>query len=143
MLLGLLGLIAIKAMKQNAHQMPIAQSQTIEWLTTSRKIDDFKLLSSHGQLSKDTLRAQWSIILFGYLSCSDICPTSMFELTQLAKALDEQIPSQTMRYIFVSIDPARDSVDQVANYAKYFHSGFIGATGSDEYLNSLSKSLGI
>ena len=47
------------------------------------------------------------------------------------------------QFVFVSVDPERDSVDRLRNFVPYFHTDFIGATGSDDQLEILTEALGI
>ncbi|MGH8120113.1 MAG: SCO family protein, partial [Gammaproteobacteria bacterium] len=48
-----------------------------------------------------------------------------------------------VQIIFVTVDPARDNQEQVANYVRYFHDNFIGLTGTDEQIATLTQQLGV
>lgn len=70
--------------------------------------------------------------------CPDVCPTS---LSSLAFALQNFSPEQlkNFRGLFISVDPERDGLEQLDEYAKYFHKNFIGATSHKENIDDITK----
>ena len=121
-------------------------AQSIEWLNTPRTLSSFDLRTPSDSLgiralNKRSLEGHWSIVVFGYTRCPDVCPTSLAELAILAERLN---PSEVdIEYLFVSVDPQRDSVAVVDQYARYFHSKIRGLTGSSEQLERLTDALRI
>lgn len=73
------------------------------------------------------------LVYFGYSYCPDICP---FDLQMMAVALDILEPDMRDRFqpVFITIDPARDTVDTLAEYvtSPAFADGLIGLTGSED-----------
>jgi protein SCO1/2 len=56
---------------------------------------------------------------------------------------DPEFDGDDVQYVFVSVDPQRDSTERLRNFVPYFDSEFIGATGDSEQLDQLTESLGI
>ncbi|MFK7975319.1 MAG: SCO family protein [Halioglobus sp.] len=96
---------------------------------TPRDIGDFALLDHHGKpFTPERLEGQWSLLFFGFTFCPDICPTTMAFLNSFAASL-EGTEAQDTQIIMVSVDPARDTVEQLAIYVPYFNPEFTGVTG--------------
>ena len=78
---------------------------------------------------------------FGYTHCPDVCPVHM---ANLAAALAQLPPSDRMRIdvVFVSIDPARDSLPVIRKWLDAFDPKFIGLTGTREALDAAQRSVG-
>ena len=102
---------------------------------------DFTLNSSLGPVSLQDLRGKVVAVYFGYTFCPDICPTSLSALGQALKQLDEHELSQ-VQALFISVDPERDELDRLAEYAEYFHPTMLGVTGDLELLHTIAKSYG-
>jgi len=90
----------------------------------------------------DDLNGQWDLLFFGYTFCPDICPTTLAELRQLMQKLPEETQGQ-LQVTLVSVDPNRDTPEQLASYLNFFNAGFAGATGDSEQLATLAKALSI
>jgi protein SCO1/2 len=98
-------------------------------LETPRDIGDFELVDHRGQpFTPESLEGQWTLIFFGFTYCPDICPTTMAFLAELARELEDTEVSDT-EVVMLSVDPARDTVEQLAAYVPYFHPDFTGVTG--------------
>lgn len=67
------------------------------------------------------------LVFFGYTHCPDVCPTSLFELTQVLKALG---PSTKLKVLFVTVDPERDTLPVMKDYVANFDPHIIGLTGT-------------
>jgi len=90
---------------------------------------DFTLHSYRGPIRLQDFQGQVVLLYFGYTWCPDICPTSL-GLTSLA--LDALTPGELTRVqsLFISVDPERDTVERLKEYAEYFHTKILGITGS-------------
>ncbi|MCG7535549.1 SCO family protein [Pseudoalteromonas sp. OOF1S-7] len=109
---------------------------------TERTLAPFELQSAYGQFDQHVLQGQWTIMMFGFTHCPDICPTALSRLAALEKQLTAlSIPRQPM-YVFVSVDPKRDSVTTLDTYVRHFSPSFIGVTGHPGHLESLARSTG-
>jgi len=93
-------------------------------------LENFSLTDQHGQpFTLDRLTGKWSFVFFGYTSCPDICPTTLHEMTRIADMLAAENNDAALQFIFVSVDPERDSVALMKDYMDYFNPAFIGLTG--------------
>jgi protein SCO1 len=82
------------------------------------------------------------LLYFGYTSCPDVCPTS---LAKLKEALSELSPEEAaqVQVIFISVDPARDTLEKLEQYAHVFGSDFIGASGTRNEIDLIAQSFGV
>jgi len=98
----------------------------------------FTLINGAGETvtDKDVI-TEPALIYFGYTSCPDICPMDVDRNARAVEILEERGKSVTP--IFITIDPARDDVDIVREYAENMHPRMIGLTGSDEQIAAASK----
>ncbi len=91
----------------------------------------------------ENLDGKWSFLFFGYTHCPDICPITLTILDQVYKKLRLADQHSDTQVIFVSVDPERDTNEQLNSYVSYFNEDFIGLGGSLEQVQSLTKQLGI
>src|SRR6266851_1707074 len=90
-----------------------------------------------------SLKGKWSFLFFGFTHCPDVCPTT---LAVLARAHDNiaqnTVGAQDIQFVFVSVDPNRDSAGQLRQYVKYFDTTFLGVTGDNAQIANLAGQLG-
>ena len=108
---------------------------------TPRDPGEFSLIDHHGSpFTREDLIDQWTLIFFGFTHCPDICPTTMAELAEL-KAQLVGTEASDARVVMLSVDPARDTPERLAQYASYFHTDFIGVTGDFADILSFAQRL--
>lgn len=115
----------------------LAQVQGVA-LETPEPIPAFSLAAQEGEsFTRADLDGRWTIIMFGFNSCPDVCP---FTLGNLEHAISETAlrvrPDNVPRVVFVSVDPDRDA-DVVGDYATFFHPDFLGVTGARDQIDTL------
>lgn len=99
-------------------------------LDTPRDIGDFALTTHRGEpFIPESLEDQWTLMFFGFTHCPDVCPTTMAFLNQFVVALDGTEAADSTEVVMVSVDPARDTVEQLAGYVPFFNEDFTGVTG--------------
>jgi len=93
------------------------------------------------QRSEADLEGRYALVYFGYTYCPDICPTSLTTMTQGLDILAEQAPAKAdaVLPVFVTVDPARDTVEQLAGYAEHFHPRLMALTGTEEQVAAAAK----
>ncbi len=113
-------------------------------LREAKTLPEFSLEDHRSKaFSNENLKGHWSFVFFGYTHCPDICPITLTLLNQVDQVLKKGTDIDLPKTIFISVDPERDTVTQLAEYVSYFNSDFTGVTGSIENLQVLTKSLGI
>jgi len=109
-----------------------------------RPLPDFHLAQANGQpLQAASWRGHWNVVYFGYTSCPDVCPTTLAVFKQAWKELGAHQLADRVRFDFISVDPPRDTPEQLARYVAFFSPDFIAATGSDAELTALTRALGL
>ncbi len=110
----------------------------------ARALPEFELIDhNRARLTRASLEGKWSLMFFGYTHCPDICPISLQTLADMMRAIDDADVAEALQVYFISVDPARDQPQVLADYVTYFNPGFIGATAPLEQLTPLTRSLGI
>jgi protein SCO1/2 len=100
----------------------------------------FQMVDQSGAaVDEDVLKGKWSAVFFGFTHCPDICPTTMFALGQVEPLLGDK--ARNFQTVFVSVDPGRDTPQQVAAYLSNssFPKASIGLTGTPEQVKQIAK----
>lgn len=107
----------------------------------SRSIQSFSLVDHNGRIfDKQNLLGKWSFVFFGYTRCPDVCPMTLQTLGRVADMLE--VPDNDVQFIFVSVDPERDSSEHLKNYVGYFNNDFMAVSGEMRQLAGFSDALG-
>lgn len=69
------------------------------------------------------------VLFFGYTHCPDVCPTTMSDLKKSMQLLGEK--SNEVQVLFVTVDPARDTQEVLAQFVPGFDTRFIGLRGTE------------
>lgn len=95
----------------------------------------FQLTAQTGRSfsDKDMLGRPY-LVFFGYTHCPDICHTTLFELSEILRALG---PDANVGGLFVTVDPERDTPDTLKDYLASFDPRIIGLTGPHEALDPM------
>ncbi len=102
----------------------------------------FELRDQHNQIfDVARLRGKWSLLFFGYTHCPDICPMTLATLKQVHQLLGEK--NKNIQYVFITVDPARDTPEIMGSYTGYFHADFLGVGGPASELDKLTQALGV
>ncbi len=103
---------------------------------------EFSLLSKNRTIITDKdLLGKPSLVLFGYTSCPDVCPTT---LATLAIVLDELYQKLIpINILFVSVDSDFDTPETVSKYSSNFHNDIIGATGTKKQIDVITSKFAV
>ncbi len=98
----------------------------------------FTLMAPDGTtVTDETYRGKWLLVFFGYTSCPDICPTTLYEI---AAAIEELGPDAAkLQPIFITVDPERDTPEVMGKYAGAFHPRIVGLTGSTQQIAAVAR----
>ena len=103
---------------------------------------DFQLTAEDGstfRLSDE--RGKVVLMFFGYTSCPDICPTTLAEAKQVLDGLGQQIDQ--VDFLFITVDPERDTPEKLASYTDIFHPAILGLTGDPDTLATVRDGYGV
>ncbi|PAJ73107.1 hypothetical protein CJF42_17545 [Pseudoalteromonas sp. NBT06-2] len=103
---------------------------------------NFTLTSKNGTISLNDYKDEVVVLYFGYLSCADVCPTSMSVISNAFNKLTNTQIKQTQG-IFISVDPDRDNTTDIEKFTRYFHKKIIGVTGSKTQIAEVSEQYGV
>jgi len=146
MFVGIISAVAGISLWKVMQGPPQPSDAALMVLPEPRVIADFALVDDEGApFSLDNLRGRWSLMFFGYTHCPDVCPSTLYDLKLIQEKFDQLNgdAASSLQVLFVSVDPERDSPEQLKQYVSYFHPGFTGVTGPQEQLAPLTMQLGI
>lgn len=137
---GLVLFLAITQERRSANTQPAK----ITVLNPARPLPDFRLTDQAGRdVTVDRFKGRWSVLFFGFSHCPDICPTTLYDLARLGQMLSDLPAGQQPAVFFVSVDPERDTPEQLARYVRAFDGSFTGVTGDDAQIARLAGALGV
>ena len=91
----------------------------------------FQLTDQAGQtVTEKNLRGRPTLIFFGFTHCPDVCPTSLFEISEVLRAMGED--ADRVNAYFISVDPERDTTAAMKDYLSSFDPHLKGLTGDPE-----------
>ena len=97
----------------------------------------FTLTASNGQtVTQKNFAGEPTLIFFGYTHCPDVCPATLFEISEVLRALR---PDKKAAALFITVDPERDTPDVLKDYLSSFDPRIIGVTGSREQVDPVLK----
>jgi len=112
-------------------------------LPQSRGVPDVQMTDEQGRpVTLDELKGKWALLFFGYTYCPDICPTTLAQLRQVKSELPKEAVER-LQVVLVSVDPNRDTPQQLKQYLGYFDKDFRGLTGSLEETQKLANAVSI
>jgi protein SCO1/2 len=132
------GLVVIAAMLAGEYFFLIAPDSSVDQrlgaVEAPGKVaigGDFTLVDQTGATRHDAdFRGKLMLVYFGYTYCPDVCPT---ELQKMSEAIDQLgAKGDAVQPIFITVDPQRDTVEQMKAYAANFHPRLVALTGSAE-----------
>ncbi|MFK7863374.1 MAG: SCO family protein [Pseudohongiellaceae bacterium] len=96
-----------------------------------RPVQEFQLVDENlSAYTEANLKNQWTLLFFGFTSCPDICPLTMAELKKFYEQMSDEKMKNELNIVMISVDPERDSPEQMGEYVNRFNEDFLGVTGS-------------
>ena len=91
----------------------------------------FQLTDQSGAtVTEKNLQGKPSIVFFGFTHCPDVCPTALFEMSEILRAMGKD--ADRVNAYFISVDPERDNKDAMKDYLSSFDPHLKGLTGDPE-----------
>ena len=84
---------------------------------------------------------RWALIFFGFTHCADICPATLSRITQVLDQLGGA--AEQLQPVFITLDPQRDTPEQLAAYISFFDERILGLTGTAEQIQQVADTWGV
>lgn len=98
----------------------------------------FSLVDHNGRAVTDAdFRGKHMLVFFGFTHCPDVCPLELQTVGRAMDLLGEK--AEALVPVFISVDPARDTPEQLKGYVPAFHPRMVGLTGSPEQVAAAAK----
>ena len=98
----------------------------------------FSLTDQNGQpITEAALKGKPTLIFFGFTHCPDVCPTALFEMSEIFNALGPD--ASKAQAFFVSVDPERDTPDVLKSYVSSFSPQIVGLSGTPEATEQIKR----
>ncbi|CBI22811.3 hypothetical protein VitviT2T_011751 [Vitis vinifera] len=99
----------------------------------------FNLINDEGKnVTEKDFFGKWTLIYFGFTHCPDICPDELIKVADAVDKIKAKIGVDIVP-VFISVDPERDTVEQVHEYVKEFHPNLIGLTGNPDEVRKAAR----
>ncbi len=103
---------------------------------------DFELTDQFRKRVKlSQYRGKIVLIIFGYTACPDVCPTTLNKIKRVSKALGKSAAS--VRVMFVTVDPERDTSERLKKYLTHFGEDYIGLTGNEREIKAVAAKFNV
>ncbi|BBP02174.1 SCO family protein [Sulfuriferula nivalis] len=80
-------------------------------------------------------------VFFGYTHCPDVCPTTLYDFAQAMTLLGKN--ANKVQVLFITLDPARDTQDKLAQFVPAFNPNFLGLYTDVEHTSTLAKEFNV
>lgn len=135
--LSAIGIVALYLITSERSQTPEASAGPVK----TNFGGPFTLIGADGKpFSSQMLAGKPYAMYFGFTRCGDVCPTTLSRMVKLRR---EASTDQSIRILFVTIDPANDGPREVGQYASLFNAPIIGLTGSQTQIQQVKRQFGI
>jgi len=138
---AVMGAQLVIRMMDDANAPPTAEEQALTAQQVARDIvtGEFSLIDHRGNsVTDEDFRGSWPLIFFGYTHCPDVCPTTLAVVGLVMDALGED--AAKVQPLLITVDPARDTPEVMAEYVDAFHPRLIGLTGSEIQVAAAAQS---
>jgi protein SCO1/2 len=99
----------------------------------------FRLVDQNAKpITEQDFKGEPFLVFFGFTHCPDVCPTTLFEVSEIFRALGPD--AKNLRAMFVTVDPERDTPAVMKDYLASFDPRIVGATGDIDAITAAEKS---
>jgi protein SCO1/2 len=120
------------------------ESQGVNLASQGWPVDSFTLVDQYGNaFTQERLQGQWTFVLFGDTHCGQPCTAALSALVAMDQRIARAKAIKTTQVLFVSLDPERDTPENLRQYLASFDERFIGVTGSLQTLRGLTGDLSV
>ena len=99
----------------------------------------FQLVDQNAKpITEQDLKGHPFLVFFGFTHCPDVCPTTLFEVSEIFRALGPE--AKDVRALFITVDPERDTPAVMKDYLSSFNPHLRGVTGDRAAIDAAEKS---
>ena len=140
---GLAGLWLAATFGEDDSQAMLLPDQVITVFPDPKPLTAFALADDNDQIfDLARLKGRWSFIFFGFTHCPDVCPTTLAVLAGARGSIEKSaLGAKDVQFVFVSVDPNRDTASTLRQYVRHFDTSFLGVTGDDAQIAKLATQL--
>ena len=111
-------------------------------VTPPRDVPAFAFTRTDGSVYRTGAEGDRPMVLFfGYTHCPDVCPTTLMDWKRVKQELGKD--AARVRFVFVTVDPERDTREVVDQYAKQFDPSFVGLSGDSATTAGIQEAFGV
>ncbi len=122
--------VAMVAINSGREQSPSTTTQGVAQIGGAFTLEDTNKKPVH-----DTdFMGKWMLVYFGFTYCPDVCPLGLATISQVMTMLGED--ASKVQPLFITLDPERDTPEQLKSYLSHFNDRIIGLTGSAEQVKN-------
>ena len=137
-LLSLVIAVGIGAMMINYYKAELEVRNSQAGKTIAQVGGDFTLTDHTGKVvTQADFADKPMVVYFGYTFCPDVCPTTLADMIIWTEALGEE--ADKLHYLFVTVDPERDTQELMEGYVTVFFDRLVGLRGTQEQTDSIIK----
>ena len=98
----------------------------------------FRLVDQDGRpITDQDMKGEPLLVFFGYTHCPDVCPTTLFEISEVLRAMGPD--ADRVHALYITVDPERDTAAVMKDYLSSFDPHLRGATGDAKAIESVEK----
>lgn len=112
-------------------------------LSTPKPLANFTATDHEGRARQlSDFQGKILLVFFGFTNCPDVCPTTLLELKKVYERLNSR-EQERVQVLLISVDPERDTLEQLKAYATGFNPRFLALRGTQEETALISKQFGV
>ncbi len=119
----------------------VDQSQNfdgVQVVNPPRQVQDFTLINQTGKpVSLSDYRGKMVLMFFGFTNCEDVCPVTMLQFKQIRQKLADK--ADKVAFLFISVDPQRDTLTVIGDYMKRFDPTITGLAGDTKVFEAIKN----
>ncbi len=98
----------------------------------------FRLVDQNGRtVTEDDFKGRPLLVFFGYTHCPDVCPTTLFDISEMLGKLGPD--AERVGALFITVDPERDTPEQLKDYLSSFNPRLTGLTGDPAAIEAVAR----
>lgn len=134
----LLALIIAAAVGQRYFQAPVGKSPPPPSSQAIPIGGPFSLVDHEGRsVNEGSFKGRFMLVFFGYTFCPDVCPATLTEIGYVLDILGSE--GEQVTPVFITVDPERDTPENLKEYLSYFHPRIVGLTGTLGQVKAATK----